>query len=553
MESQKHDISQDGHPEELYSRCKVLIIGAGESGIAVGCSLKQKHNFDNFRIVDRQSSVPGGSINIPEWPATPTVAYSYSFAPYYTHTSIYSSGQDFLRYLEGVVKKFGIRDNIQLNADVTGLRYIAEENEWEAKITHFVEGFGDLSSGDQEQLLLDLPAGQTWAVGQETVRAKIAISCVGILVEPNTWPDGIPKNQFEGQIIHPARWPKDIDLKRKDVTIVGGGCTAAQIVPTILEEPWGVKSVTQIIRSPPHTTRVIPTPFGEGTYSEIAPIVFKYVPFLGWVARLILFLTVDLFIFMVTMKRKNIKTRAFMENDSWERVTSVIPKKYHAMMKPRYPYGAKRLIGAPKWFTSMNNPRFTLTNKVLKEAKGKTVVLAGGKDDTDSNAADLTVAADVLILANGYKATQFLHPLAVYGRSNKSIQDVWTERRGPQAYMGLALDDFPNFFMITGPNTYTGHWSVILASENMTNYMLKIIKPVLNGEALYAEVKRPAAERWNRKIRKELGETVFEDSKSWYRDESGWNSVVCPHSQIEATIRYTFPRYSDWNIAYVAE
>lgn len=60
--------------------------------------------------------------------------------------------------------------------------------------------------------------------------------------------------------------------------------------------------------------------------------------------------------------------------------------------------------------------------------------------------------ADVIILANGFETTKWLHPLDIRGRGGVGLHDVYAERGGPQMYNGCAMDEFPNFFTIFGPN-----------------------------------------------------------------------------------------------------
>lgn len=76
-------------------------------------------------------------------------------------------------------------------------------------------------------------------------------------------------------------------------------------------------------------------------------------------------------------------------------------------------------------------------------------------------------------------------------------------------YMGMAMDGFPNFFTIFGPNTVTGHSSVILASENMVNMALKFIKPILNGDATTTELKKEAELEWARDTQSALKKRVW--------------------------------------------
>lgn len=116
----------------------------------------------------------------------------------------------------------------------------------------------------------------------------------------------------------------------------------------------------------------------------------------------------------------------------------------------------------------------------------------------------------------------------MHGRGRKSLHDIWDERGGPQAYMGTAVDGFPNFFIAVGPNTATGHSSYILGSENITKYISQIIKPVLRGDALYAEARKDAEIRWTKDIQQQLQKTVFSGCASWHQDANGFNSTMYP-------------------------
>lgn len=139
------------------------------------------------------------------------------------------------------------------------------------------------------------------------------------------------------------------------------------------------------------------------------------------------------------------------------------------------------------------------------------------------------IPADIIVLANGYETNQWLHPLDVTGRDGRSLYKVWKERGGAQAYLGLAMDGFPNFFMIFGPNTATGHSSVILASENMVNYTIKFVKYILSGEVKEWEVTERAERNWTNEIQRLLRQGVFGSGcNSWYVQKNGWNSTVYP-------------------------
>lgn len=84
--------------------------------------------------------------------------------------------------------------------------------------------------------------------------------------------------------------------------------------------------------------------------------------------------------------------------------------------------------------------------------------------------------------------------------------------------------------MIFGPNTATGHSSVILASENMVEYTLKFVDKILRGEATTVEVKREAEQAYTTDIQRKLKDTVWASGgcASWYLTDNGWNGTVLP-------------------------
>ena len=424
-------------------------------------------------------------------------------------------------------------DKIQLSTDVTELRYHDAEGVWEAVLSHLVPGTGDLSEADRKALIAARGKESVY-IKQETVRAKVVVSCVGILVEPNAWPTSIPgRNEFQGEVFHSARWREDVRFKGKNVVVVGAGCSAAQIVPSLFEKPYEARSVTQLMKTPPWVMPRLEEPFGKDAYARHAPAVFHWLPFLGYLFRVLLYILVEV-IWFTLFQQENTRWRAKVEASTLARTYKLIPEKYHEMMTPAYSYGCKRRVFDSAWLESMNKPNFRLTTQPLRHLERDGVVLGGARTVLEKSMEpvisleDEHLHADIIVLANGFEATRWLHPLAVYGRGGKPLQDVWNERGGPQAYMGTAVDGFPNFFMAPGPNTATGHSSFILGSENMAEYILSIIKPVLSGDALYAEAKKDEEIRWTNEIQNQLKKTVFSGCASWYQDVNGWNSTMYP-------------------------
>jgi cation diffusion facilitator CzcD-associated flavoprotein CzcO len=443
---------------------------------------------------------------------------------------LYPTGEEFRHYLNDITGEYNLASHIQLDTDVKELRWVEVDAQWEITLQHLVPGTGDLSTRDREQRATTSGRASVY-LHEEVVRAKVVVSCVGILVEPNPWPSSIPgRNSFKGDIFHSARWRDDIDLNGKDIVILGTGCSAAQIVPSLLKEPYNVKSLTQIGRSAPWVMPRLSEPFGEEKYARYAPSVYKWFPFLGYLNRVLLYLLVEA-IWSTVFQKKNQKWRAAVEKQQLDRMKDIVPEKYHHLMTPDYPYGCKRRVFDTEWLPSMQNPNFTLTNRPIQAVESKELVLgpdsipaAEGQDLP----AEQRINAEVIILANGFEATRWLHPLSVYGRDGVALQEVWKQRGGPAAYMGMAVDGFPNFFIAVGPNTVNGHHSLILTSENTISYILKMIKPILSGRVQRVEVKKQTVTKWTEDVKKDLKQTVFSACRSWYVDEEGYNSTMYP-------------------------
>ena len=401
-----------------------------------------------------------------------------------------------------------------------------------------VPGTGDLSGRERKQLIEE-KGWESVYIKEEIVRAKIVASCAGGFVEPKTWPGSIPgKEQFEGSIFHSAKWDYSVDLKDKNVVVVGTGCSAAQFVPKLTKE-YGASSVTQVMRSPPW---VVPRPeppfFGPKRWEEWTPALFSYIPGFARAFRTLIFVAseVDFFLlFKLTPKAE--EARKKHEKQLLKHMKKTVPEKYHEILTPDYSVGCKRRIFDATWFPGLNDPKIELTTKPLTSLQPKGVTLGPGRtyppQDKESKVPtdEQQIPADVIVLANGFDVTTWLAPLRVIGKHGAVMQEVWDSRGGAQAYMGNAVDGFPNFFIIFGPNTATGHSSVILASENMVEYTIKFIRKILKGDVRTFDVKREKEEAWTEMMQRELKQTVLSSGgcTSWYKTENGWNATAYPY------------------------
>lgn len=468
----------------------------------------------------------------------PAIFYSFSFSPNPKWSTFYPDGREIVDYLQAVCDKYQLNDKIQFNTDVTEIRWREDEELWEVHLTHLVPGLGDLSFKERQKRVKEL-GPETVYLAEEVVKAKIVVSAAGALVEPNEFPNSIAgRERFEGNLFHSARWDHEVDLNGKDIVVVGTGCSAAQFIPLLTKAPFNAKSVTQVMRSPPWVVPRVSPPFGMEKWEKWSPVLFGRIPLLARAIRLLFFLLGELdFMRIFRDTPSNRKARKETESRLMRHMEKIVPEKYHEILSPNYSVGCKRRVFDNDWFSSLNDPKIKLTTQPLTSFQSRGATLGPGRhypDPQDSaskvSTDQVQIPADVVILANGFELTTWLHPLKVRGKGGALMQDVWDERGGPQAYMGATMDGFPNFFMIFGPNTATGHSSVILAAENMVEYGLRFIQPILSGDVKTVEVKKEAEVAWTREIQEQLNDTVFNSGgcHNWYRTANGWNAVAYP-------------------------
>lgn len=497
------------------------------------------------------------------WPNSPAVCYSFSWAQNAGWTTVHPSGPEIAKYLYDVCEQFGILDSIQTDTNVASIRWLENEEEWELVLEHMAQGAGDLSARERK-VLAESQGPDRVCRSRETIRAKIVVSAVGGLVEPKQPPQLPGLDRFKGDIIHTARWDPMVKLHDKDVVVVGSGCSAAQVIPEIIKPPHNARCVIQLLRSPAWVYPNILRPDRVKWWEANAPTVFSRFPWLQWTIRKLGFATLELDFFNhFTPGPKARQRRREKQKILLDYMHQLVPEKYWELLTPDYELGCKRRLIGTDWFHSLQDPKVELTSLPLTSIQEHSVTLGPGrhyppliKTDSKVSTAERTVPCDSLIFANGYETGEWLHPLNVTGRHGRSLHEVWEARGGAQAYLGTAMDGFPNFFLIFGPNTATGHSSVILASENMVNYAIKFIRPILDGDVTTYEVKERAERTWTRDVQNALRDSVWQKGgcTSWYfKEGSRWNATVYPWSQLHFTWRCMFPTYGDWEAKYTSK
>ncbi|KAF8583212.1 4-hydroxyacetophenone monooxygenase [Ramaria rubella] len=492
---------------------EILCIGAGLSGVCLGAQLKRKLNFTDIHFYDKNVS-HSGTWQANQYPGCAcditAIFYSFSFEPNPDWTSRFPSSREIREYINGVVEKYHLRPLMTFQTECESATWDSDRQTWTVH-------------------LLNILTGEHY-----THECRILFSAVGVLVTPK-FPNISGQESFEGAIFHTAQWKNDVDLKDRDIIVIGNGyeCSATQVVPEITH---GTKTLTQFINTPQWLI--------EATNVEIGPRwkwAFRNIPLFMHLMRFIIFLRTENRWRVFVMNESGAHMRKQRMETSKEYILRAAPKKYHNILIPDYEIACKRRVNdvGQTYLKSLHEPHFHLTKDPIIE------ILPHGV-----RTATKTYPADVIVLATGFETGNGLGPVRIRGRNKEWLNDHWLKSGGPGAYNNTAVHGYPNLMLIYGPHSSTGYTSVIFAVENQVNYALKIIEPLINGYASEFEVKHEAENKYLESLREASSNRVWNTCQSWYV-AGGRNSTLYPWSQIYLWWRSLYPRWSDWDYKVV--
>ena len=152
----------------------------------------------------------------------------------------------------------------------------------------------------------------------------------------------------------------------------------------------------------------------------------------------------------------------------------------------------------------------------------------------------------ILNLLTGFRVDRFIRPTRVIGRSGKDLDDAWSN--GPVAYLSITVPDFPNFFMLNGPNGPVGNFSLIEVAERQLDYTLQLIEGLRTGEYCEVSPTTEAMHRFEAERREAAKKTVWVTGcDSWYLDDEGVPaSWTFSHGRFVEEM--TSPKMSDFDI-----
>jgi cation diffusion facilitator CzcD-associated flavoprotein CzcO len=463
-------------PREGNAAPFVVIIGAGFGGIGTAVKLKRS-GLDNFVVLEQSGGVggtwldnrfPGSNVDIH------SALYSFSFYPY-DWSRTHADQAELLRYLDEVVDHYGVRPHIQLNTKVVSLRWNDAAHTYTVKLD-----------------------------GGAELIANVVVSAVGLFNVPK-YPDWPGVEKFKGPRFHTARWEHGHDLAGKRVAVVGTGSTASQVVPAIAPV---VDKLYLFQREPGWLVEK-----GDRVYQEEEREYLRK-PFRRRLRRYGIWLNWERTKDSIFPGKHN----EYFQRQSEEYLAKVFKDRpdLREALTPRYPFWGKRPLISSNFYPALLRPNVELIPRAVTSVTEDGVV--------DSSGTERKI--DVLVLATGFQPSNYLATFEVWGRDGRSIHQVWNGE--PCAFVGAAVANFPNFYLLYGPNTNASP-DALSYIERGQDYAVRAVRRMVCKGVTAIEVRKDMMDRYNDWLQQRLTTAVFQYTNNYYKASTGKNVTQFCH------------------------
>lgn len=434
-----------------------------------------------------------------------SIDYSYSFSneiqQEWTWSEQFSAQPEILSYARFVAEKLDLKRDIRFETRATRVAYDDDERLWRV----------ETDRGDRFE-------------------ATYLLMATGPLSVPK--PIDIPgADTFKGELYLSGKYPhQPVDLVGKRVAVIGTGSSGIQIVPVVAEQAEHLyvfqrtPSFTLPMRNRPldadyvaHIKQHYPGLRAAARYSltggsrpmssrplfSIPPAEREELLEEAWASGGLRFL--GLFSDLLTNAEANEVVAEFVRGKIAEVVDD--PDTARRLTPRGYPIFARRPCLDSGYYEAFNRDNVTLMDCLEDPIVAFT--------ETGIRTATREVAVDVVIAATGYDAlTGAMLSIDITGREGRSLKEKWAD--GGRSYLGLAMEGFPNMFLIAGANGPSALANFVLLNEQNVDWICDCIEHLRANGLRAIEAKSDAEDRWMRKVT-ELGtRSLYPTANTWY-------------------------------------
>ena len=475
----------------------IVIVGGGFAGIGMAMRLRAAGQHD-FLLLE-QGDRPGGTWRDNRYPGAAcdveSHLYSFSFQPKPDWSRDYGSQAEILAYLDQCISAADLQPQLHCGCAVAEAHHDAVRARWRLRLA------------DGRQL-----------------SCETLIIATGALSRP-ALPDIPGRQTFAGESFHTARWTTERDLRGRRLAVIGTGASAIQLVPRVARQ---AAQLTVFQRTPPWIL-----PKRDRPIPAWRQAAFRRLPWLQRLQREAIYWRLESHALpMVRLPGlMALARRAALR----QLHSQVADPQLRARLEPSYTMGCKRILLSDDYLPALTRPQVRLVTDPIATIEADGVRTRDG----------VLHRCDTLVYATGFATANRAPPLAAIGRDGVSLVDRWAQR--PQAYLGTAMRDFPNLFLLLGPNTGLGHSSMITMIEAQIGLVLRCLAERRARGARTIEVHADAERDFNRELEQRLRHTVWATGcHSWYLNDDGSNSVLWPDFTFRFRARTRDFRSGDW-------
>ncbi len=452
---------------------RIVVIGAGVAGITAAQVLTEA-GFTDLQVLEKAPDV-GGVWYWNRYPGltcdVPSQLYQFGWAPKADWSRVWADGAEIQRYHREVVDRFGLSERIRCNTEVVAAVFDDAAGEW------------TLTTADGEELVADF-----------------VLCATGVLENP-AYPaiDGL--DSFSGPVVHTARWDSEVQTAGRRIAVLGTGSTGVQVVSALQPD---ASALTHFVRTPqwvlwaPMTLPQLP---GAAAVLGRWPGLHRdFYRGLLWGSG----------VFADVVLRPSWRRTAVQAYARACLRVQVRDRDLRRRLTPDFEPLCKRQVVSGTYYRALQQPNAALVTEAIERVTPDGIVTADGARHE----------VDVIVLATGFRAHDYMRPMRITGRAGRTLDEAWAD--GPRAYRMTAIPGFPNLFTVLGPNSPTGSISLQHSAELSARYIARWLERWRRGEVDAVEVTDEATDRFYADVAAAMGPTVWNTGcNSWYFTESG--------------------------------
>ena len=460
---------------------EVAVIGAGFSGIGAAIKLDEA-GFRDFVVLEEGDGV-GGAWHWNTYPGVavdiPSFSYQFSFEKRSDWSRVYAPGRELKAYAEHCVRKYGVGDRIRFGTKVKRASFDEDANLWRIEIA-----------------------------GGGTLSARYVVGATGVFSQPKL-PDIPGIETFAGPTIHTARWDHSVDISGQ----AGGGHRDRRLGDPADpgdrargRAPDGLPAHADLVPAEarraarrPRARRAAPAPGRPADHALAQPGVR------GADVR-------D----RRALRRHVSRPARTRRSRSAQAAAAREDPGVRDKLTPRYGLGCKRPSFSNEYIPAFNRPNVQLETAVIEAITPAGVRTADGVEHE----------LDVLACATGFKVFDRgnMPPFSVAGVGGLGLEEWWSANR-MQAYEGVSVPGFPNWFSILGPYGFNGQ-SYFGLIETQMRHIVRCLRRARSDGATRVEVRPEANRRYFESVLARRHNQIFfqgscANSNSYYFDEHG--------------------------------